>query len=202
VPSTAPLSLQQIDELEKHGAKLGVPNVIDYGDQSVLTSFGDQPGARALGAGLKKSGEDIARSAAGVPKSPLWMHEPLPQPERVKLDSEVIDYEKSFARPEGTGAATHQLMRELRNKDAPALFAKLDQDPAIRAKILERMEMDAALAAQTGQPVREDLQRAREILSREGLTGLLRALRAGVALPAAALVPLSAALREKQGLVE
>jgi hypothetical protein len=130
------------------------------------------------------------------------MHEARPQPERVKLDSEVIDYEKSFARPEGTGAATHQLIRELRNKDAPAAFAKLDQDPAIRARILERMEMDAALAAQTGQPVREDLQRAREIIGREGLVGLLRALRAGVALPAAVAVPLAAALRDQRGQVE
>ena len=45
-------------------------------------------------------------------------------------------------------------------------------------------------AAKTNQPVREDIQRAREINSREGFSGLFRALERGVALPAvAALVP-------------
>ena len=67
-------------------------------------------------------------SRMSVWELPLWMHEPLPQPERGKLDSEVIDFEKQFARSEGTGAATYQLMRELKNKNAPALFAKLDQE--------------------------------------------------------------------------
>jgi hypothetical protein len=119
-------------------------------------------------------------------------------PERVKLDTGAVNYEPQFARQKGTGAATYQLMRELRNKDAPALFAKLDQDPAVRARMLERLDQDAEYAAQTGQPVRADIQRAREILGREGLTGLLRALRAGVALPAAALVPLASALREQE----
>jgi hypothetical protein len=36
---------------------------------------------------------------------------------------------------------------------APGILAKLDADPAIRQALLARMERDAELAAQTGQPI-------------------------------------------------
>jgi hypothetical protein len=51
----------------------------------------------------------------------------------------------------------------------------------------------------TVQPVREDVQRARQIIFEEGLTGLFRALKQGVALPAVALAPVAAVLQEQQG---
>ena len=191
LPSRAPLTLAQIGELQRVGGEIGLPNLIDYGKSSVLTSFGDQPTVRELGKGIKARGEELSRIASGREIGPMQ------PPERVKLDTGMVNYEPQFARQEGTGAATHLLMRTLKDKNAPAMFAKLDKDPAIRAKILERMNLDAELAARTGQPVREDVQRAREIISRDGLTGLLRALRSGVALPAAAMVPLASALRDQ-----
>ena len=194
LPSRGPLSLAQIKELQRVGGEIGLPNLIDYGERSVLTSFGDQPTVAQLGKNIKTRGQELSRIAAGQE----GLTGPVLPPERVKLDTGMVDYERQFARPEGTGAATHLLMRTLKNENAPAIFAKLDKDPAVRAKVLERMNLDAEHAAKTGQPVREDIQRAREIIARDGLTGLLRALRAGVPLPAAALVPLTSALREQQ----
>ena len=41
-------------------------------------------------------------------------------------------------------------------KDAPALIGKLDADPQIRQAVLARMQGDAEIAAQTGQPIRAD----------------------------------------------
>ena len=83
-------------------------------------------------------------------------------------------------------------------KDAPALIGKLDADPQIRQAVLARMQGDAEIAAQTGQPIRADLQRARQIIVEDGFAGLFAALRRGVALPAAAFVPLLEMFRQQQ----
>jgi hypothetical protein len=42
----------------------------------------------------------------------------------------------------------------------------------------------------TGQPIRADLQRARQIIAESGFTGLFNALKQGAALPAVAFAPL------------
>jgi hypothetical protein len=82
-------------------------------------------------------------------------------------------------------------------KDAPALIGKLDADPQIRQAVLARMQGDAEIAAQTGQPIRADLQRARQIIVEDGFAGLFAALRRGVALPAA-FVPLLELFRQQE----
>jgi hypothetical protein len=46
--------------------------------------------------------------------------------------------------------------------------------------------------------VRKDIQLARDIVSREGVSGLYRAMRAGAPLPAVALLPLASLLQEQQ----
>jgi hypothetical protein len=52
----------------------------------------------------------------------------------------------------------------------------------------------------TGQPIRADLQRARQIIAESGSTGLFDALKRGVALLAAAFAPLVQLLaQEPQG---
>lgn len=193
LPSRGPLTLAQIGDLQRVGRDIGLPNLIDYGERSVLTSFGDQPTVAQLGKSIKTRGEELSRIASGTEVGPVM------PPQRVKLDTGAIDYEKAFASPEGSGMATRILQQAVRTKEAPAMIAKLDADDALRAKVLERLNLDADLAAKTGQPVRQDIQRAREIFAREGLTGLFRALARGVSLPAAALVPMASALQDQRG---
>ena len=48
----------------------------------------------------------------------------------------------------------------------------------------------------TGQPIRADVQLARQIIVDEGFAGLFRALKAGAALPAVAFVPLIQLLQQ------
>ena len=55
----------------------------------------------------------------------------------------------------------------------------------MRQAVLARMERDAELAAQTGQPIQAHLQRARQIIAESGFTGLFEALKRAAALPAA-----------------
>ena len=58
------------------------------------------------------------------------------------------------------------------------------------------------LAAETGQPMWADLQRARKIIVEEGFAGLFRALKQGAALPALALAPLVKLLAQQEEPVE
>ena len=54
---------------------------------------------------------------------------------------------------------------------------------SIRYPIMER---DAEMMASTGQPIRQDLQLARQIIVEKGFSGLFEALKRGAALPALA----------------
>lgn len=194
LPTRGPLTLAQLGELQRVGGEIGLPNVIDYGERAALTSFGDQPTVAQLGKNVKTRGQELGRISAGGPEiGPVLPAEPT------KLVTGAVDYEKAFAAPEGSGMATRILQQAIRTKDAPAMIAKLDADDALRARVAEGMRLDAEHAAKTGQPVRADIQRARDIFAREGLSGLFRALARGVALPAAAVVPMASALQDRQG---
>jgi hypothetical protein len=76
------------------------------------------------------------------------------------------------------------------------------QRRALRQAVLARMERDAELAAQTGQPMWADVQLARKIIVEEGFAGLFRALKQGVALPAVAFGPLVKLLVQQEEPVE
>jgi hypothetical protein len=193
IPTKGPLTLEQINALQTAGGKAGLPNVIDYGDRAALTTFGDKPSVAQLGKNVRgQVGEEISR-AVGPETGPVA------PPTRVKLDVGSIDYEKVLGTgQEGTRKATRILMQAIRSKDAPAMFGKLDADPTIRARVLARFDRDAEYAAKSGQPVRKDIQLARDIVSREGVSGLYRAMRAGAPLPAVALLPLASLLQEQQ----
>jgi hypothetical protein len=193
IPTKGPLTLEQINALQTAGGKAGLPNVIDYGDRAALTTFGDKPSVAQLGKNVRgQVGEEISR-AVGPETGPVA------PPTCVKLDIGSIDYEKVLGTgQEGTRKATRILMQAIRSKDAPAMFGKLDADPTIRARVLARFDRDAEYAAKSGQPVRKDIQLARDIVSREGVSGLYRAMRAGAPLPAVALLPLASLLQEQQ----
>jgi hypothetical protein len=59
---------------------------------------------------------------------------------------------------------------------APGSLEKLDADPQFHAMLLRRLERDAERATPMGS-VRADIQRAREIIAKDGLRGLFEAMR-------------------------
>jgi len=187
-PGAGPLPLEDIGKLQAIGGKHGLPGVIDYGEGTALTSFGGGPtGPQLAKAGRQGLGDEIA----GVLGA---------RPEQVKLDTGYIDYASLWGKKEGTGAVTRELKRQLTNPDAPAIIAKLDSNMDLRRSVLAKMERDAEVAAQTGQPIRADVQLARKIISEEGFAGLFRALKAGAALPAVAFAPLVQLLTQAEEL--
>ena len=188
IPTDQPLTLAQIGSLRELGAKHGLGDVVDYGRGSVMTSFYPGPPTLAeLGKSMKGGLAADVERVTGF------------KPEGVKIDAGYVGYEDALKKP-GSGEATKILEDALNSPEAPAMLAKLDKNTALRAKVLDRLNRDAEYAAKTGQPVREDIQRARQIISEGGFSGLFEARRAGVALPAlAALAPVVSYLRGGQG---
>ena len=177
--AAGPLPIEDIGKLQAIGGRHGLPGVIDYGTGSAMTSFGGGP-----------AGKDIAKGLRGPLRQEIEGALPGAEPKQVKLDTGYIDYQNLWGKKEGTGAVTRELKKQLMRKDAPEIIARLDRSPELRRAVLGRLQRDAEIAAQTGQPIRADLQRARQIIAESGFSGLFAALKSGAALPAAAFAPL------------
>jgi hypothetical protein len=120
------------------------------------------------------SGQKAAQMLKGGLEADISAILPGAQAERRRLISGNVDYEQAFQRP-GTGAATGQLKDVLDVPQLPDLMRKLDQDPAIRQKMLDLNARDIEVGNRTGMPVRQDVLRARQIVAEQGFQGLFRA---------------------------
>jgi hypothetical protein len=99
---------------------------------------------------------------------------------QVKVVQGHVNYEQDFAKANaGSGKAT----RKLFENTTPEARAKLDADPAVREEVAGRIKRDADWAAATNEPVRPDIQLARQIFVERGFAGLLDALEKGLPLP-------------------
>jgi hypothetical protein len=95
----------------------------------------------------------------------------------------------------GTGAATDDLIAHAQRLPE-SVIAKFDA-PAIKARLLAKIENDALMAAKSGLPLREDIQRARALMAAPGwLKNLIAARQRGEALPAVLAAPLAELLSD------
>jgi hypothetical protein len=94
--------------------------------------------------------------------------------------SDYIDYSPAWMGPEGSGAATRELMKRISplSKPEKAALSKETQDIAGGL-----YDMFTRKSAKTGEGYRMDLMRAFQILRDKGVPGLAAALAAGEALP-------------------
>ena len=173
-----PMSVDQISQLRSMGAQHGLPDVIDYGKGGVLTNFGGGQDIKGIVRALKggQIGSDLGKIVPGA------------VPQRAQMESGYLGYEDALRAPQGSGAATRQLRENIPNE---TVLNKLDASPDVRQAAMDRFDRDAEYAAQGGGVAREDIQRARSIIAREGFSGLFKALDRGVALPAV-LLPIAA----------
>ena len=102
----------------------------------------------------------------------------------MRLDTGYAPMFEVGTRP-GSGEVTQEMLSVF---DALPKRARnnLQNSLAVRAKAKGNMERDAELAAKTGQPLREDIQRARRILAEGGIEALRIAKERGEVLPAVA----------------
>jgi hypothetical protein len=168
-PRTGPTDPAEILRLKQFSAQHGYPDIVDTGSGMTFTRFPYEGGPPPLTVKERKAFErHLTKEAGGVPAA-------------VRVESGYIPMH--VAAP-GTGEATRALRGFLQTPDAPKLMAKFDASPELKQAALARLDRDAELAAKTGQPVREDIQNARRILSKENFSALFKALDEGkIALP-------------------
>ncbi len=99
----------------------------------------------------------------------------------VRMDSVYEEYEPLF-RDRGTGAATRKFLDDIMADERVAAAL----EPELMRKAEANLVRDMEKQRTSGYAVREDIQRAREILSSLGLKGLKQALESGAVLPGAA----------------
>lgn len=107
-------------------------------------------------------------------------------PKRQKIDTGYLSYQDVLGVP-GTGQATQRFLDKL--EENTTLMRSIE--PELRQKARANMLRDQEISESTGMPVREDIQRARNILSDGGIDALKKALNDGVVLPAAVMAVLS-----------
>jgi len=89
----------------------------------------------------------------------------------------------------GSGGATREMLAKVDATD-PSVADGIGESPVVRDRVLKMMERDASVSQALGLPLREDLQRLRQIFAESGFKGVREALAAGVLLPAAAMMVL------------
>jgi preprotein translocase subunit SecD len=108
-----------------------------------------------------------------------------PSPESMGVIKDIIERrvnQTGVSEPvvvvQGSDRVTNMMLSQLNAAQEQSLDA-----PAVRAKVLERFDRDAAVALERGDVVREDLQRARQLFSEGGFKALRDNLGKGL-LPA------------------
>lgn len=186
---------EQIIDMSKRMEAWGLGDVVDTGQGATVTNFYPGP----------PPAEELAkRMRAAGPQGPAADILPGIEPQRVKVEGSLAPpvegaegYSKAWMEPQGSGAVTRELQNLLNDPNVPNALKRLDTQE-IRNAALARLERDAEYASRTGQPVREDVQLARKIISQSGLPGLFDALAKGAPLPAIAPFLLQDALNERQ----
>lgn len=176
-----PLNTSDLAKFETAGAKVGKPNLMDMPDHAALTDWmGPGPG---LSTQQEKSLADeiAAITGSGVPRGQ--------RVERISTDYNTLNRAPDWEQGVGSGAATRSLM-DIVNK-VPTIITNIDRDPRLRNMIKEKMDAHEQWAVANNDPIRQDIQNAKEVFSRPGdaggLAGLFAALKAGkIALPALA----------------
>ena len=195
VPNDGPMTVDQLLALgDASNGPIGTPvpppgemgpiqpatlgDVVDTGNGATITNWWPGPPTGTETGKALKSGmnADIQQIVPGAP------------PKRIKVQSNLMDYEEAWQAEEGSGEATRKLMSLFDNQYGPAALDHLDSDPGIRRIMLEKNERDlAALAAEGNLPLRQDVLNARRIISEGGFRGLFEAMQRGELLPAVAI---------------
>jgi hypothetical protein len=179
-PHDGPIDADTLMSLKAMGERYGLPDIIDTGQGATMTAFypSEPPPGAATHQNLAEGLGDALRGALGG------------TPQRAYVDS---GYQPMFeaGAAEGSGEMTDAL-RALVMQYPDSVRAKLDASTGIRRAAHGKAERDVDWAARTGQPIREDVQRARQIVGDEGLTGLFAARDRGEKLPSIIIPTLTA----------
>jgi len=163
MPTGSPTDIERLLELRRLGANYKLPDVGDLGEGVLLTNFGGLPlGSdteraltRPVSLGQSNLGVDIRR-----------VINPSARPDQVGTVGDYIGFEGQWAQPEGSGAVSETLRGYLDQMSQTNRDAMLE-DPRVAEQFGQRFLRDEQ-ARMAGVPVRDDVQRAREVIAGEG----------------------------------
>jgi hypothetical protein len=180
-PRSGPAAMGDLYGIQKAGTPHGLSDVADTGQGITSTSFYPRPtGGKAFDKAVR-SGE----------------FGKFGEPERVKVDSDIVDYVDAMKKGVGSQAATRQMMEYL--NVTPEIRTAFNNNPYIAERALAKLERDQTWSKEWGAP-REDIQNFRRIVgSGPGWVDRMEAaLKAGAILPAAAAAFFAAARHSSQ----
>ena len=159
IPTGSPTEIARMLDLRKRGAKYGLPDIGDLGEGVMLNNFEGLPsGAETLSAlrrpmslGSGNLGFDI-RQVLGASA----------RPEAVGSTGDYIALEKAWMQPEGSGAVS-EILRGYLDRMSPQHREAMLEDPRVARQFGQRFLRDE----RSGAVIREDVQRAREVIAEQ-----------------------------------
>ncbi len=170
------LSPEELVSLQGLGGRYGLPDIVDNGDNVLMTNFGGVGPLRTKGEGGLLS---MADEVGGLGFNDV---------ERAKVDGGYLGYEGQWERAPGSGAAVNLFLNRIDNLPR-ATYDALNNNQSVKKAALDRAARDEEWAARWG-ATREDVQNMRRIIGNaEGgwIDALKRAVRSGAVLPGVAL---------------
>lgn len=140
-------------------------------------------GVTVMDFGFGKGPEDLRGDFPGIRSDVRRILPESGEPSRRVFEGTYQDMD--FSTP-GSGTATRQMLEKM---DAVPEFGRraMGQSPMVMERAAAMRDRDALLSQEYKLPLREDIQLARDIFSKEGLQGLREALARGAVLPSAAV---------------
>jgi hypothetical protein len=169
VPTEGASSPETLLKLRDIAERHGLGDIVDTGQGVTMTNFMGAPAGKDTRKALKGGLDDEISALLGS------------HPQQVGMDGGYTSLFELESQP-GSGVVTDAL-EDLVRQYPESVLNRLDASDALRARARSGMEADAG--GLFG-PARDDIQRARKIISEEGLRGLFNARKAGVALPSLA----------------
>jgi hypothetical protein len=188
-PHKGPIDADTLMTLKAMGERYGLPDIIDTGQGATMTAFypSEPPPGAATQQNLTEGlGDALSGMLGGAPQRAYVDSGYQPMFERRVSEADDAPYHAP-----GSGGLTDAL-RALVMRYPDAVRANLDASPGIRRAALGKAERDVDWSQRTGQPIREDVQRARQIIGEEGLSGLFAARDRGEKLPGLLIPTLTA----------
>jgi len=200
------LSTTNVDRLAQlaNDPNMDIEDVVTRADQTSFLNWGDEaqmgpkpgrtgtPEAEKADAKVRRDAlKRVKARAKAIDEAlrDLRDNGVVSQAELARWHGFVASYEDLWAH-EGLGRVTQRMLDAIPER----LRQQIDDSPALRRVVANKLELDEEVAKTTGRPIREDVQNLRRIFAKGGLAAVKKALEEGALLPALVVPLLGAAM--------
>jgi hypothetical protein len=169
-PRQGKASVEEMQAIQDKAKPFGLSDVTDTGEGILSTRYWPAP------EGSKEFDKALRAGEFGN----------LGKPQRVRVDSDIVDYGDQWKEGVGSGAVTRKMLEYV--EATPGIRAAFNANPHLADRAAAQMERDVEWTTKWGAP-REDVQNLRRIVAESKGSGdvidrIKAALKAGAILPA------------------